>query len=300
MESKGRKQGHVALNIGWPRRPLVVFVSLALFLSLSGFTFLDRFLAPKADLWARWSAHDPGSQARIDHAPWDRFLASYVKERDGRNLVDYAAVTETDRANLRDYLDSLASIRISAYNRSEQFAFWVNLYDAVTVDLILKHYPVAGIRAIDLSPGIFRQGPWDAKLVKVEGTALSLNDIEHRILRPIWRDPRIHYVVNCAALGCPDLPMRALTLTRSEAMLEAAARRFINHTRALRRSDGCLEVSSIYVWFREDFGEDDAAVIDHLARYVDDGQRKLLEVGRITGHSYDWRLNDYSAVNPPS
>jgi hypothetical protein len=300
MDSKGRKQGHVALNIRWPRCPLVVFVSLALFLSLSGFTFLDQFLAPKADLWARWSVHDPGSQARIDHAPWDRFLASYVKERDERHLVDYAVVTETDRAKLTGYLANLSAVPIGAYNRSEQFAFWVNLYNAVTVDLILKHYPVAGIRAIDISPGVFSQGPWDAKLVKVEGIALSLNDIEHRILRPIWRDPRIHYVVNCAALGCPDLPMRALTLTRSEAMLEAAARRFINQTRALRRSNGGLEVSSIYVWFREDFGEDDAAVIDHLARYVEGKQRELLKAGRISGHDYDWRLNDYSAVNPPS
>lgn len=300
MKTKEQSHSLVVLRAGWPRRSLVLLFGLALLFSLSGFSFLERFFAPKAELWDRWALHDPASQALIDHGAWDRFLASFVKERNGRNLVDYAAVTEAERTELKSYLADLSAVPISGYNRGEQFAFWINLYNALTVDMVLEHYPVTSIREIDLSSGTFLRGPWDAELAKVEGIALSLNDIEHRILRPIWRDPRLHYVVNCASLGCPDLPMRALTAARSEEMLETAAKRFINHSRALRQSDGGLEISSIYNWFREDFGEDDTAVIDHLAAYAEEGRRLLLEKGRIAGYDYDWRLNDLGAVNPPS
>ena len=303
IKSQGRK---TAQGPGGRRRALAALAGLAMVPALSGFTFLERYLAPKASLWPRWSANDPASRARVDHEIWDRFLGTYVKERDGRYLFDYAAVSAPDRAQLKDYLARLSEVPVSRYHRREQFAFWVNLYNALTVDVVLAHYPLADIRDIDISPGLFDNGPWDAALITVEQVALSLNDIEHRILRPIWRDPRIHYLLNCASLGCPDLLPQAVTAARSEAMRESAARRFVNHPRAMSRSDAGLVVSSIYVWFREDFGDDDQAVIDHLARYADAERRDLLKAGRIAGHRYDWSLNDFTDTgvpgegNPPS
>ena len=159
--------------------------------------------------------------------------------------------------------------------------------------VVLDHYPVDGIRDIDISPGLFADGPWDKKLVEIEGEAVSLNDIEHRILRPVWRDPRIHYAVNCAAIGCPNLQPTAYTAANTDALLDEAARAYVNHPRGARVEDGKLIVSSIYVWFQDDFGGDNAGVIHHLTRHADAGLRTQLSgVASIYTHHYDWLLND--------
>lgn len=249
--------------------------------------------APEAEPWPRWQAHDAASRATIDHAPWAAFLARYVvKGEDGINRVAYGAVSADDRADLERYIAGLAEVAISRYNRGEQFAYWINLYNALTVRVIVDHYPVASIRDIDISPGWFSDGPWGKKLVIVEGAPLSLDDIEHRILRPVWRDPRIHYAVNCAALGCPNLRARPYRGAAMDDMLDAAARDFINHPRGARVEGGKLRVSSIYHWYESDFGGDDAGVIAHLRRYAETPLIQALEgLSRIDSHGYDWSLN---------
>ncbi len=159
--------------------------------------------------------------------------------------------------------------------------------------LVLDHYPVDSIRDIDISPGLFADGPWERKLATVEGVGLSLDDIEHRILRPIWQDPRIHYVVNCAAVGCPNLMDRAFTGARWDEMMDAAARDYVNNWRGVRFDDGELIVSKLYVWYTEDFGGSESAVLDHLRRYAEPGLRGRLEDReRIDAYAYDWGLND--------
>jgi hypothetical protein len=209
---------------------------------------------------------------------------------DGINRFAYGQVGPADRQLLRDYLQAMSRVEISGYNRDEQRAFWINLYNALTVDVVVEHFPVESIR--DISSGLFSRGPWDLELIEIEGEALTLNDIEHRILRPIWRDPRIHYAVNCASLGCPNLQMQAFTAANSDSLLEAAAVEFINHPRGARVVDGELQVSSIYVWFEADFGGNDADVIAHLQRYARGELRTALDgIRRIDDDSYDWRIN---------
>lgn len=162
----------------------------------------------------------------------------------------------------------------------------------MTVKTVLEHYPVDGIRDIDISPGLFADGPWGKELVEVAGEPLSLDDIEHRILRPIWRDPRVHYAVNCAALGCPNLAPRAFTAANTEAQLEAAARAYVNHPRGVMARRGKLVVSSIYIWFKADFGNTDPGVISHLKAYArPDLAARLMDARRIDDHTYDWALN---------
>lgn len=253
--------------------------------------------APDAVLWGIWLPHDEGNPAQVDHAAWDRILTGHVAPgADGIARFAYARAGAAVRAELARYLDHLSAQPVHGLSRGEQRAFWINLYNALTVSTVLAHYPVASIRDIRISPGLFAPGPWGRKLVAVAGTPLSLDDIEHRILRPIWRDPRLHYVLNCAALGCPDLPARALTAANADTMLEAAATRFINHPRGARVAEGRLQVSSIYVWFRADFGASDAAVIDHLGRYAEPPLRDALAGRtRLDGHAYDWTLNDATA-----
>ena len=267
---------------------------LALAAVVAGATALPAVAAPDADLWPRWQAHDPESTATIDHAAWGEFLDAYLVVRpDGANLVRYAGVSEADRRALDGYLDKLAGIEISQYSRPVQFAYWVNLYNALTVDVVLDHYPVESIREIDISPGWFSSGPWGAELVEVEGTALTLNDIEHRILRPIWQDPRIHYAVNCASIGCPDLRAEPYSADRLDRQLDAAARAYVNDPRGAKVTHGALTVSKIYTWYQEDFDDSDAGVIRHLRQYADEELAAALDgVSAIADSRYDWSLNE--------
>jgi hypothetical protein len=253
--------------------------------------------APKADLWERWEAHDPDSSLTVDHRTWDALLEKYLVRSDpsGVNLFRYGAVTSLDRTALEMYLDELQAVNVSALSRPEQMAYWINLYNALTVNTILEHYPVDSIKDIDISPGLFSNGPWDAKLLNIESEKISLNDIEHRILRPIWRDRRIHYAVNCAALGCPNLQDRAYVPGEIDQMLDEAAVQYINHPRGAGIDEtGRLTLSSIYKWFGEDFGKDIDQILDHIRKYASDELLEKLPADKKikVKYRYDWGLND--------
>jgi hypothetical protein len=252
----------------------------------------DAAAAPKADLWPRWQAHQPAATATIDHAAWDRFLAAYVViGGDGINRVAYRDVTAVDREALADYIGRLSLTKISSFDRSEQRAFWINLYNALTVQVVIEHYPVDSIRDIDISPGMFADGPWGRELVIIEGEALSLDDIEHRILRPIWRDPRLHYALSCAALGCPNLQAVAFAAANTEERLDAAARSYINHPRGVHVEGKTLYLSKIYSWYREDFAQE--GLLAHIRRYADPKLAGVVaRTSRRADIDYDWALND--------
>jgi len=280
-------------------RPVLVlgFFALTVFVSRA-----DAQFSPKSELWERWTAHSPSSTATIEHSDWQAFLTGNVVEHsDGVNRVKYANVDSEDRQRLKRYLSSLSAIPISDYSRDEQRAYWINLYNALTVDVVLDHYPVDSIRDISISPGFFSIGPWGKKLIRVEGEELSLDDVEHRILRPIWKDPRIHYAVNCASLGCPKLMRRAFTAANTEALLEEGARNFINSDHGAQfDDDGRLTASSIYDWFQDDFGGDEAGVIAHLRIYArPELAAKLDGVADVYDFDYDWTLNDAAPAKKP-
>ncbi len=270
-----------------------IFTSL-LFLTLFACFPPGLSAAPKSELWRYWQDHNAASGRRIDHTRWGLFLNRYLDtlHPSGIYRLKYAAVTERDKAVLGKYLSDLATVRVTQLNRSEQLAFWVNLYNALTVQVVLDHFPVSSIRAIDISPGLFRRGPWDAKLIRIEGLHLSLNDIEHRILRPIWQDPRLHYVLNCASLGCPNLPEAPVSAGNSEELLEQSAQRFINHARGVHFTAGRLTLSSIYDWYKEDFGNSRGELIKHLQGYAHpDLANKLKKYRGSVNYRYDWQLN---------
>ncbi len=267
---------------------------VAIWLSVSAFASLEAVFAPKAELWEDWTAHAPNSTVTVDHAAWDRFLDRYLTVHEGGvDTLAYDDVTPTDKKALDAYVAALEEVAVSGLGRDEQYAYWLNFYNALTVKVVLDHWPVKTIRDIDLSSGLFADGPWGKQLVAVEGRELSLNDIEHRILRPIWRDPRIHYGVNCASVGCPDLFPRAFRAATLEADLEQAARTYVNDPRGAHfDGDGDLILSKIYVWFKDDFGGDTAGVLDHLKRYAAPDLRDRLEgADSVLGYEYDWSIN---------
>lgn len=266
---------------------------IALF-SLSGFRSFEANFAPDADLWPRWEAHNPQSEEVIDVSAWNDILAAYVtQDAGGLNRFSYGAVSVEDKEKLKRFIKEQAALPVSDYSRPAQKAYWINLYNAVTVDVVLDAYPVESIRDIDISPGLFADGPWGKELVIVEGEDLTLNDIEHRVLRPIWNDARIHYAVNCASVGCPNLQMEAFTAENVEHLLEAGARSYVNSPRGVSISGGKVTVSSIYDWFFEDFGTSEKDVLAHLLGYADDDlASELRTIGKLDDAAYDWSLND--------
>jgi hypothetical protein len=262
-----------------------------------------RPLTKRASLAAMISAALTfGGKARA-HASaddeFDRLLERYVVAGpDGVNRVRYRAWKDNrpDRVGLDRYVRALEGARPATLARPAAFAYWANLYNAVTLQFILEHYPVASIREIrsrTLDPrGLI--GPWRTQRIRVAGRRLSLDGIEHGILRREWRDARVHYAVNCASIGCPNLPRRAWRAETLDADLDAAARAYVNHPRgATVGADGGLRVSSIYHWYQSDFGGAEAGVIAHLRRHAAPDLRQALGgVSAIADHGYDWSLND--------
>jgi hypothetical protein len=191
-----------------------------------------------------------------------------------------------------------AGQRPSAMPRAMSFAFWANLYNALTLLVVLRRHPLRSIRDIRSTGVPFDPqgwtGPWRTRLVTVEGRALSLDNIEHDIMRPTFRDPRVHYAVNCASIGCPNLLPRLWRAATLERELDEAAAAYVNHPRGVTvLADGRLRTSSIYTWFREDFGGTEAGVVAHLRRHAAPALAgRLSDATRIADHVYDWALND--------
>ena len=186
--------------------------------------------APKSKLIdARWRATGAGGDP--DYGVWADFLSTYLRPgSDGVTRVAYGQAKSdgADRA-LRAWLGQTQQTNPDALSPASQRAWWYNLYNAATVDLVLADYPVNSIK--EVKGGLFNTGPWDEDVLNVNGVALSLNDVEHGILRPIYGDNRVHYAVNCASIGCPNLKATPWIGATLEADLDAAAREYVNHPR---------------------------------------------------------------------
>jgi len=267
---------------------------IALLFLLAACARIERLALPEpALLSSDFAIAEVDSKLSVDHSDWDRFLRTYVRQdAQGVIRVAYADVTPDDRRRLQTYLSQLAQTDVNALTRNQQLAFWINLYNAETVEVILENYPVASIR--EITDGGFSFGPWDRVVTTVGGRGLSLNDIEHRIIRPVFDEPRIHYALNCAAVGCPNLMTRAWRATTLERDLAAAEQAYVNDVRGVRISpNGALTLSKIYIWFQEDFGSNEAEVLERLRQVAEpDLATALADRVRVNRYAYDWALND--------
>jgi len=247
--------------------------------------------APKSELLPLWNSSNESNSQTIDHSKWQSVLDSFVvKNASGINKVNYAKL-KSESTLLNEYVDSLLAIDPRAYNKGEQFSYWVNLYNAATVQLVTKEYPVRSITKI--KSGVFSFGPWDKKWITVAGETLSLNDIEHGILRPVWNESRIHFIVNCASIGCPNLSKTAFTTSNAEEQMERLAKDYINHPRGVSVSNGKLTVSSIFDWYLVDFGNSADALLNYLKKYANDDLKTQLNglSSSKFDDNYDWSLN---------
>ena len=252
-------------------------------LLLSLFSF-SVFSAPKSELWPYWESSNEQNKTVIDHSLWQKFLDLYLV-MDGENtLVQYAQVTQQDKAHLSNYIQYLSDNDPRQLTRSQQYSYWVNLYNALTVKVILDAYPTSSITKLG---GFFSFGPWDEVVTQIEGKEITLNDIEHRILRPIWKDPRTHYAINCASLGCPNLQSQAFTQDNNETLLNKAAGEFVNSSKGVLISDNEVQLSSIYDWFSSDFGTQEQ-LFAHLKKY----RPTMSTEDKQIEYDYNWSLNE--------
>lgn len=238
---------------------------------------------------------------------FDDLLKKYVTEgADGINRVDYAGWSRnpSDRERLKGALAEWERQTPSRMQRNELLAYWVNVYNAITLQVVIEAFPVASIRDVKsdgfLDPKAYF-GPWRTKRVTIEGKAYSLDDIEHVAVRPYFNDARVHYAVNCASIGCPNLRPAAWRAEIIDAELTKAAKAFVNHPRGVAvTGPGQLKVSSIYEWFKTDF-EVDGGVLAHIRKFADPPLASALDRGaKIVTHGYDWSLNEGSRGQPRS
>ncbi|MGJ8632949.1 MAG: DUF547 domain-containing protein [Luteolibacter sp.] len=219
------------------------------------------------------------------HAAFTEVLSKSVKGKD----VDYAGLHKSPE-KLGAYIETLAKVSESdfkSWSESEQIAYLINLYNAGTLKLIIDNYPTKTIRDIDK--------PWDQKRVKLFGNYASLNHIEHEILRKDYAEPRIHFGVNCASIGCPALRAEAFQGSKIDTQLDEQARGFLNNTSKNRvdKASGTLYLSSIFDWFKEDFIKKSGSVEKFVAPYFPAAEKSLIESGKlkVKFSDYDWNLN---------
>ena len=231
---------------------------------------------------------------------WNNLLSKYVAPLDANGIArfNYGALrtNAADYRVLTDYIAYLGRIDPNALSDREAIAYWANLYNVVTVDLIVQNYPLKSIKKAKTYNGSKVGGflgPWKKVETRVNGQTVKLDAIEHEILRVRYPSPHVHYMVNCASIGCPNLKdgvWRAETLEQDR---EAAARAFINSPRGVRITPKGLVVSSIFNWFKDDFGGSNDRVVAHLRQFAGPELAAAIDAGaQIVGHDYDWSLNE--------
>ena len=222
--------------------------------------------------------------AQVDNAIYAGLLQRYVHN----GVVDYRGF-KNQEATLDRYLEALAQIDPQTLSRDQSFAFYVNAYNAWTIKLVLSRYPdLESIKDL----GSLLRSPWKKKFVRIDGQVLTLDNIEHDILRPEFKDARVHFAVNCASVGCPPLLNEPYTGDRLDDQLNGVARAFINDPRRNRLEGDVLYVSKIFKWFAEDFNHDIPAFFQEHA--LEPLKTELQARGsdiRIEYLDYDWSLN---------
>lgn len=213
--------------------------------------------------------------AQIDYTSYEQILARNVSST---GQVDYSALIKNDKKELHQFLEVLSATDPDRLDRDQRLAFWINAYNAFTIQLIVDHWPVNSIK--DIADG----EPWDIKWIKLDGHTYSLNQIEHDIIRPKFNDPRIHFAVNCAARSCPPLLNVVYRGDELDQQLDSRTKMFLNNSLYNELSKNSLRLSNIFDWYKKDFGN----IIDFINKYA----KITIDSDAIIRYkSYDWKLN---------
>jgi len=230
------------------------------------------------------------SMKKVDHTPFDQMLKEYVNDR---GMVDYRGwnASASAKKKLDAYINSLSRSTSAGANKNDQLAFWINAYNAITIKGILREYPTSSIR--NHTAKLWGYNIWKNLKLRFAGKQLSLEDIEHELLRKM-REPRIHFAIVCASIGCPKLRNEAYVPEKLDAQLTDNAKAFFADRDKFRFSGSRFEVSPILKWFAEDFGDGQSQQLKTIRPYLPAKAQKAVDSGsvRISYLSYDWGLND--------
>ena len=248
---------------------------------------ISAFFGPPTVQMAEVYPAEP-TEATFDHVQFDRLLSAYVDDNGG---VDYVALKQ-NQVPLMSYIELLASVPFEQLSRNERLTLLINAYNAFTLQLILENMPVKSIKDIP------EQQRWSHVRWKVGSHTWSLNQIEHEQIRPKFKDPRIHFALVCAAVGCPPLRNEAFQSDRLEAQLEDQARQVHMDPRWFQydKTKDRVKLTSLYKWYGGDFEQDAGTVLEFAARYSEPLRRRLAgsKLPLITWLHYDWSLNSRS------
>ena len=213
---------------------------------------------------------------KVDHSQWNSLLQKHVN---GEGMVDYSGFKK-DREQLDKYLKLLSSQKPDEnWSKNELLAYYINLYNAYTVDLILRNYPVESIKDIN--------GAWTKAFVNIGDKKISLGGIENSLLRKM-DEPRIHFAINCASISCPKLMNEAYTADKMEQQLEKATKQFINSDKN-DISANSAKLSSIFDWYKGDFTENGKSIIEYVNQY---SKTKINKDAKVSFKDYNWKLNE--------
>jgi hypothetical protein len=220
----------------------------------------------------------------VDNSIYAELLRKYVKN----GVVDYNGL-KNEEAKMDQYLKVLENTNTKSLSLNEQFAFYVNAYNAWTIKLILGGYP--GVKSIKDLGSLFKS-PWKKEICRIDGDVITLDNIEHDILRPRFKDPRVHFVINCAAKSCPPLRSEPYQGSTLDQQLNDSVQAFINNPKSNRLEADTLYVSKIFDWFEEDFNHD---IVGFFLKHAKGDLKTSLGANkeriRVEYLDYDWSLN---------
>lgn len=250
-----------------------IFIFLLMFIILSG---------------AHFTAFGQLSQEkqRDLHRPFDILLRIYVKDF----RFDYTRILNNPRdlQRLSDYIDNLELLDPVDWSREDALAYWINLYNAATLELVLKRYPVKSIKKIG---GLF-SSPWKKKVVKVAGKELSLGEIEDNIIRSQFNDPRTHFAINNAAISCPPLRNEAFIGETLDAQLDNAVKAALAEDMWLEITDLEIRTNKVFDWHKKDFQKSAGSIREFISKYRERDKTAILdETRKLKYHKYNWDLN---------
>ncbi|MEQ8907247.1 DUF547 domain-containing protein [Ekhidna sp.] len=227
------------------------------------------------------------AQSGVSHKPFDDLLQKYVDEK---GMVDYKGL-KADRTKLKSYLTMLESnAPEKSWTKDQKLAYWINAYNAFTLELILEHYPVQSIKDLGSTIKIpFVSTAWDIKFINIGDEEYDLNNIEHGIIRKEFDEPRIHFALVCAAVSCPKLQNQAYTPENLDAQLTKAAKEFLaNPSKNEFKSANQATLSKLFNWYGGDFNNN-GTLIEYINKY---SPTKLNANANIDWKDYDWALNE--------
>lgn len=215
------------------------------------------------------------SEAQPDFKTWDAFLKKYVS---ATGDVDYKSI-KANKKELDAITKTFSATSVSpSWSKNDQLAFWINAYNAFTIDLIINNYPLKSIQGLDGGK------PWDVKRINIGGKKYSLNNIENDIIRPQFKDARIHFAVNCAAKSCPPILNGAFFGKTLDTQLDEVAKKFINNKKYQTITSSNITLSKIFDWYGVDFGD----IVTFINKY---SNVKVNKSATIAYKDYDWALN---------